>query len=185
MINVSGTLRSPEEYRSRGRLIYIDTDPVFTQLKLARGQADFRKLVDAHDVHFSFGELIDSGQAVGVPESGDPWIPTRQPVVLDEWSSVDRMNRDVFTTIMNWTSYKPIEYKGRTYGQKDIEMERFMGLPRQVRQPLELAIGPGKNRRTPHDRLAKNGWHLKSQRPSALTRKPIETTCGHPPPSGA
>jgi hypothetical protein len=160
LINVSGTLRAPEEYRSRGRLVYIDTDPVFTQLKLARGHAEFRKMVDAHDVQFSFGELIASGRAVAVPDTGHRWIPTRQPVVLEEWNAGDRTHRDAFTTIMNWTSYKPIEYEGRMFGQKDMEMERFMGLPGRVGQPLELAIAPGKNRRTPHARLAKNGWHL-------------------------
>ncbi len=50
LINVAGTLRRPEDYRQVRRLAYIDSDPVFTQVKLARGQADFRKLVDAHDV---------------------------------------------------------------------------------------------------------------------------------------
>src|SRR5215470_17560355 len=60
LINVSGTLKRPSDYRQVRRLAYIDSDPVFTQvkLKLARGQVKFRKRVNAHDVYFSFGERL-------------------------------------------------------------------------------------------------------------------------------
>ena len=34
LINVSGTLEDPEDYRRIPRLAYIDSDPVFTQVKL-------------------------------------------------------------------------------------------------------------------------------------------------------
>ena len=30
---------------------------------------------------------------------------------------------------MNWASYKPEEFAGETYGQKDIEFLRFLDLP--------------------------------------------------------
>ena len=63
LINISGTLERPEEYRQVRRLAYIDSDPVFTQVKLARGQLDFRKWIDLHDVQFSFGECLSVGRA--------------------------------------------------------------------------------------------------------------------------
>ena len=62
LINVSGTLALPENYRHIPRLVYIDTDPVFTQVKLARGQDDFRRMVERHDVHFSFGEHLSEAE---------------------------------------------------------------------------------------------------------------------------
>ena len=65
------------EFRAIPRLAYVDTDPVFTQVKLARGQADFRKLVDTHDVHFTYGERDPR-----VPDTGHRWLKTRTPVVL-------------------------------------------------------------------------------------------------------
>jgi hypothetical protein len=161
IINVSGTLRAPQEIKRRARLVYIDTDPVFTQLKLARQQRDFRALVDAHDVHFSFGELIGTGSGGDLADTGHRWIPTRQPVVVDEWRTPARTHpRDAFTTVMNWTSYKPITHMGRTYGQKDVELERFIDLPARVDVPLELAISPGRTRRTPYGRLARMGWRI-------------------------
>jgi len=154
VINVSGTLERPDMYRSVRRLAYIDSDPVFTQIKLARGQADFRALIDAHDVHFSFGEHL----SIVVPVTGHQWYPTRQPIVLSEWHP-STPHREVFTTVMNWTSYSPVVYDGRTYGQKDIEFMRFLELPRMVAPIiLEVAVNAGKTRRTPYALLSHKGW---------------------------
>lgn len=156
LINVSGVLEYPENYRRVRRLAYIDTDPVFTQLKLARGQTDFRRLIDTHDVYFSFGENFSAA----VPDTGHRWRPTRQPVVLAEWHASPR-HRDVFTTVMNWTSYKPVIYDGKSYGQKDTEFMRFLDLPSMVNPTvLEIAVNVGKTRRTPRALLAHKGWRV-------------------------
>ena len=156
LINVSGSLAHPGEYRRIPRMAYIDSDPVFTQLKLARGQEDFRRIVDLHDAHFSFGENLSPA----VPETGHRWQPTRQPVVLDEWRTSDQ-SRQVFTTVMNWTSYKAIEFQGQSYGQKDTEFERFFDLPQSVPDAsFEVAVNAGKTRRTPRGLLARKGWKV-------------------------
>jgi hypothetical protein len=155
LINVSGTLARPDEYRRIPNLVYIDSDPVFTQVKLARGQQDFRKMVDAHNVHFTFGERPSDR----VPRTGHTWHATRQPIVLSEWRT-DRQPRKTFTTLMNWTSYKPVTFNGQTYGQKDIEFQKFIDLPAVVAPTrMEIAVNAGKVRRTPHDLLRHKGWH--------------------------
>jgi hypothetical protein len=156
LINISGTLERPEEYRQVRRLAYIDSDPVFTQVKLARGQLDFRKWIDLHDVQFSFGECLSSA----VPETGYRWRPTRQPIVLSEWHP-ETPQREVFTTVMNWTSYKPVVYGNQSYGQKDVEFMQFRDLPRLVAPTvLEIAVNAGKTRRTPRQLLAHKGWRV-------------------------
>ncbi len=127
LINVSGTLEHPKNYRQVPHLLYIDTDPVVTQIKIALGRVEFAERVEAHDAHFSFGESLSEG----VPESGYQWRPTRQPIVLSEWRPSTPW-RENFTTVMNWTSYAPLTYSGRTYGQKDVEFKRFLELPSQV-----------------------------------------------------
>ena len=38
LLNVSGTLEYPEHYRCIPRLVYIDTDPVFTQIEVVQGE---------------------------------------------------------------------------------------------------------------------------------------------------
>ena len=55
-------------------------------------------------------------------------------------------HREVFTTVMNWTSYKPLQYGRRIYGQKDVEFRRFIELPRKVNPTvIEVALS-----KTPH-----------------------------------
>lgn len=156
LINVSGTLAHPEHYRHIPRLVYIDSDPVFTQVKLARGQKDFRRMVEMHDIHFSFGEYLSAA----VPATGIDWCPTRQPVVLSEWQPKNTAGT-TFTTIMNWTSYKPLSFNGTSYAQKDVEFERFIDLPGMIPETaLEIAVNSGKTRRTPRELLSHKGWHV-------------------------
>lgn len=156
VVNVSGVLGRPDEYRAAKRMAYIDSDPMFTQLKMAKGQHDLQKAVDLHDVHFTFGECLSER----VPDTGHTWLPTRQPILLDQWSPGDKA-RDAYTTVMNWTSYKDIEYNGERYGQKDRQMLEMVELPGMVAPiNLELAIASGKTRRAPVDRLSRQGWRI-------------------------
>jgi hypothetical protein len=157
-INVSGVWRDPVRLREQtdARLVFVDSDPVFTQVKLARGQLDFQRAVNAHDIHFSFGEAHSDR----IPATGHDWLPTRQPVLLDEWA-VDAAVANRFTTVMNWTSYNPVEFEGVRYGQKDIEFRRFLDLPSAV-DPirLEIAMSPGHNRQAPLRLLRDRGWRI-------------------------
>jgi hypothetical protein len=178
LINVSGTLERPAKYRQIPRLVYIDTDPVFTQIEVANGNSGLRDRVSAHDVHFTVGECLGDG----LPDTGHHWFPTKHPIVLSEWfSSVQPQN--TLTTVMNWTSYKPIVYCGQTYGQKDVEFMKFMTLPQQGhRTLLEVALPKlhhvrwqsnyenvcdrvqallGSNQQwTPHEVLTQLGWRV-------------------------
>ena len=134
LINVSGSLERPDEYNKAGRMVYIDTDPVVTQIKYLTGPPEFAPRVDAHDVHFSFGEAFSPL----VPDTGHCWLPTRQPIQLSEWMPVDQ-SRDVFSTVMSWTSYRPLRYGGREFAQKDAEFQRFIDLPSIV-EPVRLEV---------------------------------------------
>ena len=64
----------------------------------------------------------------------------------------------MFTTVLSW---KPVEkgpvVNGVTYGGKNLEFERLIGLPRHTDAHLELALGGGK---PPRELLAENGWKL-------------------------
>jgi hypothetical protein len=137
LLNVSGTLMHPEEYREIPRLVYIDSDPIFTQIKLSRrGHLSFQKRVAAHDVHFSFGETLAHSQF----EAGYRWRPTRQPVVLAQWC-LSPPPRDVYSTVMSWTSYEPLVFRGKVYAQKDREFRRFVDLPTRIAPAtIELAV---------------------------------------------
>ena len=137
LVNVSGTLEHPERYHDRPRLVYVDSDPVFTQAKLIDdGASDFSRRVDAHDAFLSFGERINDGAFA----TRHAWKPTRQPIVLSQWRRV-RPTRDALTTVMSWTSYKPMTVRGVQLGQKDASFRPFLGLPARSPLPLEIALG--------------------------------------------
>ncbi|MFV8818439.1 hypothetical protein [Haliea sp. E17] len=138
LINISGTLECPANYRQIPRLVYIDSDPGFTQVKLMLPDEhrDFCQRVEVHDLLFSFGESINKTALT----AGREWIPTRQPIVLSEWKSNSEV-RPAFTTVMSWTSYQPLVLNGRRFGQKDLEFIRFIELPQLLDdQNLEVAI---------------------------------------------
>jgi hypothetical protein len=157
LLNVSGMLSRPLAYRGSPRLAFVDTDPVFNQLKLADGDASFRTLVEAHDVHFTFGERLSQAEQV----RDQRWIPTRQPIVLSEWRSPPD-HRNVFSTVMNWRARKKTRVvRGRSYGEKDGELLRFADLPQLVSPAvLELALNAGKNSQAPVELLASRGWRV-------------------------
>jgi len=162
LLNVSGSLIQPERYREVRRLVYIDTDPTFTQvrLQLKRGFRAFQRRVAAHDQHFSFGERL-----ANLPNATPyRWLPTRQPVVLEEWQGGPPPG-DAFTTIMSWTSFKPLVFQGRRYGQKDIEFQACLDLPARVRPAiLEIAFSKTQHRdwQSRHsgsqENLEQHGW---------------------------
>lgn len=156
LINVSSGIGSLEPYCKVRRKAFLDSDPVFTQIRLLSGEDGFRKLVDAHDFHFTFGECLPARYAA----TGHTWLPTRQPITLSEW----RLNwepRPVFTTVMNWRSYKPLIHNGQTYGHKDMELAKFTRLPELVPETtLELALSAGEARNISRESLTGFGWRV-------------------------
>jgi hypothetical protein len=87
-----------------------------------------------------------------------------QPVALEYWDPGDHDPTHVvagaWSTVMNWSSYKPKEFEGETYGQKDSEFLRFIDLPRMSGEPFVLAMGQGVGKSRPTDMLFENGWGI-------------------------
>ncbi|MCK6690760.1 MAG: hypothetical protein L6Q97_01520 [Thermoanaerobaculia bacterium] len=162
LINVSGTLESPEKYRDVKTLAYIDSDPGFTQVKLINRDEAFAQRVAAHDIHFSFGEQLPTG----LLPTEYRWLPTRTPIVLSEWQT-GRPHRETYTTVMNWTSYKPLQLNGRVFGQKDVEFVQFLDLPRQLKGlSFEVAVA-----KTQHKNWQSKIEHILPEAPGAsMTR---------------
>jgi hypothetical protein len=168
LINVSGTIEDLSPYASIPRRVYIDSDPVFTQLKLDDTQENsaFKTRFDMHNVYFSFGERIKSTKL----GSEYDWLPTRQPVLIDQWLN-GWPPGEAFTTIMNWTSYPPIRRGDTSYGQKDVQLLKISDLPTRVYpQKLTIAMNSTVHRdwqlqsgsvySTPQDLLESKGWKV-------------------------
>jgi hypothetical protein len=140
VLNITGATTA-EEIGVPCRLVHVGTDPVLPELRVARGDTGLLKHLQSHQAHFSYGERI--GQpGCPVPPLPFPVKPTRQPVVLDFWTSGAPARRE-FTTVTNWevTGYD-CEFRGERYTwSKHHQLQKFLDLPRRTNARLELALG--------------------------------------------
>ena len=160
LVNVSsaGWLR---DYDLRvGHRMFIDGDPMFCQIGLLDGSNPlYAGRLRDHDSHFTFGLSVGQHDCP-VPVDGITWRPTVQPIALDQWPVTPVSNDAPWTTVMNWASYKPKVWEGRTYGQKNLEFNRFRDLPSKTNLPLRLAMGLGVDGQRPAQELRQLGWDL-------------------------
>jgi hypothetical protein len=161
-----GTLPLPEHVRT-GRLVLIETDPVELQLELAANRPEAVEFFDAHCACFTFGENLGRSDC-GLPTSTRfPFLPTRQPVVLDFWPSRLDPGRSRFTTIGNWKqTVRRLRFQGETYGwSKHVEFLKFLDLPVRSGQSFELALSAcdADDRRL----LEEHGWQVADARTAA------------------
>jgi hypothetical protein len=138
-VNISCSTFLRDEYLCIPVRILIDSDPMFTQIQYSSQQmftpgepGGLRDMVHAHNNLFTFGENIGSADC-RIPCCDLKWNTTRQPICLNYWKPNPANNSTVsFTTLMNWTAGKTLEYDGETWGQKDIEFNKFINLPQLV-----------------------------------------------------
>jgi hypothetical protein len=108
-----------------------------------------------YDFYFTVGRNVGTTRS-DAPTGGVRWRPIFHPVVTRLFAPSDPVPDAAVTTVMNWQSHGDVTFNGRTYGQKSIEFERFVDLPRATSQQLELAIGGS----APRERLARHGWRI-------------------------
>jgi hypothetical protein len=145
--------------------VFIDTDPAFTQIRhLTDEDARLRAL--QHNAFFTFGELIETPHS-GIPDDGLSWQATRQPVVLDAWPPDVGPASGAFTTVMQWDSYRPIQFGDQHYGMKSESFDLVRDLPSRIALPLEIAMG---GTSAPRAELEALGWRIVD--PLTIARDP-------------
>ena len=157
LINISGMLADRALLDPIPVRLYLDLDPGFNQLWHAVEQIDV-----GFDGHTHFATI---GSAIGSPDCDIPtcdrtWIPTRQPIVLDEWPPDRRVKIDAFTTVGNWRAYGCITYHGVFHGQKAHALRRFMGLAGRSDQRFLLAMAIHPDEAADLERLRAGRWQL-------------------------
>lgn len=166
-VHVSASCFMRDEYFEAARVVFIDTDPMYTQDLVPVYLADsleaaahariefFRR----HHAFFTFATNIGAPDC-RVPSGLFRWIPTRQPIVLDRFEPESvpvAARRRVLTTVASWepTERAPV-VEGVVYRGKSAEFERFVELPARSPLPLELAMsGPA-----PAARFTAHGWRI-------------------------
>ena len=136
-----------DEYARIPRRVFVDSDPVFTQLAIAKGDGWYVDFFRGFDRLFTFGANIGT-PASDVPTGEFTWHKTWQPVVTELWHTEAPPAADRFTSVMTWK----IESFDDVDGNKDREFVKFLDLPARTSQHFELAING------PHHLLQAHGW---------------------------
>jgi len=145
LINLTGSTILRSEYLRVPVRIYLETDPVWPQVAVARGH--LTEFMDAHTHHFTFGENI-GGSDCGVPVGRYVYRATRQPVVLSWWAPGGAAElaappeSAAFTTVASWCQTgKDLDWQGERYTwSKHHEFLKFLDVPSRTGQAFELAL---------------------------------------------
>lgn len=146
-----------DEATASGLRVLVDGEPGFTQMKMEMAMASGEPL-PRYDRFYSVGANIGTDRS-SAPAAGRRWHHVFHPVVLDLFPARPAGPGGSFTTVMNWRSHEPIEFRGRTYGQKDVEFRRFMQLPGLAEGPLEVAVS---GTDVPTEELVASGWRVRN-----------------------
>jgi hypothetical protein len=153
LVNVSLLLPDRPEYRCIPHRFAIDTDPVFTQVGVARGW----DVAERHTRLFTFGRPPLPGQ-----RPAHEWLPTRQAVHAESWPVAPASRPgDPFTTVTAWQAFsKPLVFEGREYGMKDRSIREHLDLPGRTAVPIEIGLAGGEGAEEGGPVLAAHGWRI-------------------------
>lgn len=164
-LNLSGVNPLREIFRKIPVRVFVDTDPVFTQIRHLSEPAAFQR-AKRHNRFFSFGENFGTTDG-DIPNDGFLWNSTRQPVITDIWNCNPGNENGKWTTVMQWDSYKVRTYNGKVYGMKSASFDPYLTLPKSINDAIELAIGSAS---APRKKLLQEGWLLTD--PLTITKTP-------------
>jgi hypothetical protein len=164
LINISGHLHIKSILAAARRRMYIDLDPGYTQIWQAQYGADMN--LRDHDVYVTVGLNLGEPDCP-FPTCGIRWEKSLPPVVMDKWATTSPP-RNVYSTVADWRSFTPVEWRGVWYHQKADEFRRIIDLPNRVSVPLELclSIHPDESDRI---ELERHGWRIVSPSVHAVT----------------
>ena len=161
LLNLHGGTTPLQEHVATGRLVYLGTDPVVREIELHQQVPETIELFEQHAALFTWGENY------GQPDCGIPvstrfrFLPTRQPVVIGLWESLQPVASPAFTTIAGWQQlWRDIRLDGELYRwSKNFEFMKFLTLPSRTTQTLELALAGcnDEDRQT----LEQHGWRVR------------------------
>jgi len=135
-----------DEYARIPRSAFIDSDPAFTQLAIAKAEPWYVEFFTRFSHLFTFGSNIGT-PASQIPVGDFTWHHTWQPVTLADWrNAATPLNR--FSSVMTWQ----IESFTDVGGNKDQEFVKYIDLPKRTSQPFELAVNG------PQSLLREHGW---------------------------
>ncbi len=130
-MNLCGATAPRDEHRQGGRLLYIETDPVCEQIRVAEGERALARVPRQPRRLFTYGENLGAADSPVPLErfTGNDAAAGRARPVDGPATSPTRRR---FTTIATWENKgKDITFGGETYHwSKHVNFLRFLDLPR-------------------------------------------------------
>jgi len=137
------------------RSVAVDGEPFYTQVRRSIALAAGRE-VPLFDKYFTNGANLGRPECC-VPTLGLDWKHVFNPVDLSLFAADPGEREAPFTTVMNWQSHAQLTYEGTVYGQKDVEFEKFVGLPARTGVgTMEIAVAGA----VPKQRMIDAGWEV-------------------------
>jgi hypothetical protein len=159
IFNVCAATRLRDEHLQCPIRVYVETDPVFEQIRVAEGDRGATMALEDHTHHFTYGENLGQPDCP-IPLEKFAWRATRPPVIPELWETPFDPSAERFTTVATWRNAgKDIHFRGQTYlWSKHQNFLRMIDLPTRTRQPIEMALEVT----DPETRglLTRNGWTL-------------------------
>ncbi len=161
VLNIGGCTALRDEHAAADVRVYVETDPVTVELRLASGDPTDAWVLADHNVFATYGENYGAPDC-GVPLLGISFLRTRQPIDLELWPAAYTPQAERFTTIGNYRQDgNDVSYQGEIYAwSKHLEWQRIADLPARSPQRFELAL----HAEDPEDVqfMRSKGWEVRS-----------------------
>lgn len=157
LLNMSGHLKDRRVLERVAVRVYLDVDPVYTQLWVAEYGEDLG--FGDHDLFFTVG--LEIGRAdCPIPSAGVRWRHFLPPVVPELWPLSRTPGAGDFTTVASLTGFSELRHGGRRYGSKYPEFRKFAGLPSAADAPLEVSLKAFREEDPVIRAMRSGGWKI-------------------------
>lgn len=159
----SGEIHKAQEIFSNPRCrLYVDGNPGNTQVFLEHRGAEYEAL-DHYDHLFTLGLNIGT-DVCRLPTGNRHWHPILRPVVLPMWPTCLDHASTRFTTVSSWKGRTTFQWQGTDSGEKSDSWLKFVELPKQTAQELEIALRIEPRDAVDGEMFRQNGWRLTDPR---------------------
>jgi hypothetical protein len=146
-----------------GLRVLIDGEPGATQIKMQKKLEAGQALLE-YDHYYTVGLNIGA-EACSAPTAGKTWRHIVDPIAMSLFPVLPVDPRAPFTTVMSWQAHELLEFRGKIYGQKDVEFMKFLDLPQRTQAQLEIAVAGN----VPRKQLLDVGWQIQDAHAVSVT----------------
>jgi hypothetical protein len=135
-INVSGHFKRLDLLEHVPVRVYLDLDPVFTQIWAEDYGIDMN--FAGHTHFFTVGMNLPGNP--DCPQAGQVWHPTLFPVALNHWPAQPAPAPEAaWTTMTHWYGYPPVQHNNEWYDNKSEEFVKLREVASTSPRALEIA----------------------------------------------